>query len=183
MARGRPSKKGLIAEAASNLFRVSGYQGTSIDQVVIEAGVSKPTVYSNFPSKLLLWQEVLMLLIAETERELDAKATALKVSETSFTKGWMALWEQWVASADRIAAYRIHWGERHKLTDVEHGLFHSLEELLVAHLSAWLNAFELSNANFYALVAVSREAYLIPALSKASALPIDVESEISALIK
>ena len=67
MARGRPSKKGLIADAALNLFQVAGYQGTSIDQVVLEAGVSKPTVYSNYPSKQLLWQEVLKQIIERSK--------------------------------------------------------------------------------------------------------------------
>ncbi|WP_157487876.1 TetR/AcrR family transcriptional regulator, partial [Grimontia celer] len=67
MARGRPSKKGLIAETALTLFQVLGYQATSIDQVVLEAGVSKPTVYSNYPSKLSLWQEVLRQIIERSE--------------------------------------------------------------------------------------------------------------------
>ncbi|MEM9533713.1 MAG: TetR/AcrR family transcriptional regulator [Pseudomonadota bacterium] len=54
IARGRPkseSKKEQIYTAASGLFLEHGYDGVSMDQVAIQAGVSKQTVYSHFDSK------------------------------------------------------------------------------------------------------------------------------------
>lgn len=61
MARGRPSKKQHIIDTAGQLFSQLGYQATSIDVVTQTAGVSKPTVYNNFPSKLSLLHEWLIL--------------------------------------------------------------------------------------------------------------------------
>ncbi|WP_075172079.1 TetR/AcrR family transcriptional regulator [Neptunomonas phycophila] len=61
MARGRPSKKQHIIDTAGQLFSHLGYQATSIDVVTQTAGVSKPTVYNNFPSKLSLLHEWLIL--------------------------------------------------------------------------------------------------------------------------
>ncbi len=166
MARGRPSKKGLIATAASSLFRVSGYQGTSIDQVVATAEVSKPTVYSNFPSKLLLWQEVLRLLISASDTELHALRESLAASGSSFTEGWIRLWHAWADNPDRIAAYRIHWGEAHKLTEDEQLLFKRLEEVLIQHLSHWMKQHQIPEVLFPQLMALSREACLISKLAE-----------------
>ena len=61
MARGRPSKKQHIIDTAGQLFSQLGYQATSIDVVTQTASVSKPTVYNNFPSKLSLLHEWLIL--------------------------------------------------------------------------------------------------------------------------
>lgn len=166
MARGRPSKKGLIASAASSLFRVSGYQGTSIDQVVATAGVSKPTVYSNFPSKLLLWQEVLSLLIVASDTELEVLTESLKQSEVDFIAGWIRIWCAWSDSSDRLAAYRIHWGESHKLTRDEHQLFGDFERVLIKHLSNWMVLHQVSDIVFPQLMALSREACLISKLAQ-----------------
>ena len=164
MARGRPSKKGLIADAALNLFKVAGYQGTSIDQVVLEAAVSKPTVYSNYPSKLLLWQEVLRQIIERSALQLAQLETSLKQSSCRFSDGWLAIWQTWSTADDRLAAYRIHWGEQHKLSQDEQHLFDSLEAELVGCLKRWLALHGLAESYFFTLFAVSREAYLLPAI-------------------
>lgn len=58
VARGRPkseSKKEQIHHAASRLFLEHGYDGVNMDQVAIQAGVSKQTVYSHFDSKEALF--------------------------------------------------------------------------------------------------------------------------------
>ncbi len=71
MARGRPSKKSHIIDTALTLFSRLGYQGTSIDQVVVTAAVSKPTVYSNFSSKQILWNQALERIIETAKRDLE----------------------------------------------------------------------------------------------------------------
>ena len=68
MARGRPSKRQLILDTARALFAEKGYQGTSIDLVVKQAGVSKPTVYNNFKTK----QALLFALMEELSKESEA---------------------------------------------------------------------------------------------------------------
>lgn len=181
MARGRPSKKGLIADAALNLFKVSGYQGTSIDQVVLEAAVSKPTVYSNYPSKLVLWQEVLRQIIERSMAELEQLEQSLKNTSTPFANGWVAIWEQWSSEDDRLAAYRIHWGEAHKLSDDEQLLFDSLEQVLARSLQSWLAHHDIPSSYYFTLFAVSREARLLPAIHQRVSQCQELEALITSL--
>ena len=50
-------KRTAILEAAKRLFVQHGYEGTSMDAVAAEAGVSKLTVYSHFGDKDSLFRE------------------------------------------------------------------------------------------------------------------------------
>ncbi len=59
---GRPKdmeKRAAILDAAKRLFPHHGYEGTSMDAVAAEAGVSKLTVYSHFGDKDSLFREAL----------------------------------------------------------------------------------------------------------------------------
>lgn len=50
-----PVKRAAILQAAQLLFLRSGYEGTSMDAIAAEAGVSKLTVYSHFTDKETLY--------------------------------------------------------------------------------------------------------------------------------
>lgn len=165
MARGRPSKKGLITEAALRLFQVAGYQGTSIDQVVLEAGVSKPTIYSHFPSKLVLWQEVLIQINAQSEQAMSKLSEKLERKSTAFVEGWLAIWNLWLSGAERLAVYRIHWGENHKLTQEEQRLFLAFEAILMDELQAWMAHHQIDESLFVVLQGLTREALLVTKLT------------------
>jgi len=57
---GRPKdleKRAAILDAAKNLFTTQGFDGTSMDAIAAEAGVSKLTVYSHFRDKDTLFME------------------------------------------------------------------------------------------------------------------------------
>jgi AcrR family transcriptional regulator len=57
---GRPKdmeKRAAILESAKRLFTEHGFEGTSMDGVAAEAGVSKLTVYSHFGDKDTLFRE------------------------------------------------------------------------------------------------------------------------------
>ena len=59
---GRPKdleKRAAILEAAKRLFPEHGFEGTSMDAVATEAGVSKLTVYSHFGGKEALFIETI----------------------------------------------------------------------------------------------------------------------------
>ena len=121
-SRGRPSKKSHIIESAGQLFCELGYQGTSIDLVVQQAEVSKPTVYNNFPSKLVLykaWQtSELTRLLLELDRwslewcdlqdVRDKKATSLY---------WQSFYEHLFNDKAFLAITRIVNGEPYKLNE------------------------------------------------------------------
>ncbi|GGA39623.1 TetR/AcrR family transcriptional regulator [Dyella nitratireducens] len=52
-------KRSAIIDAAIDEFRVSGYETTSMDRIAARAEVSKRTVYNHFPSKEVLFAEIL----------------------------------------------------------------------------------------------------------------------------
>lgn len=59
---GRPKdleKRAAILEAAKRLFPAQGFDGTSMDAIAAEAGVSKLTVYSHFGGKESLFIETI----------------------------------------------------------------------------------------------------------------------------
>ena len=53
------AKRAQITDAAHRLFLADGFAGTSIDAIVAEAGVSKQTLYTYFPTKIDLLSAVL----------------------------------------------------------------------------------------------------------------------------
>ncbi len=53
------AKRAQITDAAHRLFLADGFAGTSIDAIVAEAGVSKQTLYTCFPTKIDLLSAVL----------------------------------------------------------------------------------------------------------------------------
>jgi AcrR family transcriptional regulator len=55
-----------ILETAQDLFYRQGYQGTVVNQIISDAGVSKPTFYNHFDSK-----EGLCVATLQRKRELD----------------------------------------------------------------------------------------------------------------
>ncbi|WP_295120847.1 TetR/AcrR family transcriptional regulator [uncultured Leifsonia sp.] len=60
-ASGRPraSSRGMLAEAAAELFLEQTYAGTTVDDIARRAGVSRATFFNYFSSKSdLLWLEV-----------------------------------------------------------------------------------------------------------------------------
>lgn len=54
-----------ILDAAFELFYAQGYQGTTVDQVIAKSGISKPTVYSYFPTK----QDLCIAYVEERHRQ------------------------------------------------------------------------------------------------------------------
>ena len=78
---GRPKdleKRAAILEAAKRLFPQHGFEGTSMDAVAAEAGVSKLTVYSHFGGKESLFIETIRCkcdgLLPRTLFEVDVDA-------------------------------------------------------------------------------------------------------------
>ena len=49
-----------IREAAIGAFLVSGYDGTTMEQIAVRAGVSKQTVYKHFDDKQHLFADIVL---------------------------------------------------------------------------------------------------------------------------
>ena len=56
----RLNRERAILDAALKVFAAQGYTGASMDAVAAEAGVTKPTLYSYFPSKESLFQAMML---------------------------------------------------------------------------------------------------------------------------
>ncbi|MBD9503603.1 TetR/AcrR family transcriptional regulator [Pseudomonas sp. BGr12] len=71
-----PAKRKAILEAAKELFVRYGYDGSSMEAIAAEAGVSKLTVYSHFTDKETLFVEAVQAKCAERMPELFAEPPA-----------------------------------------------------------------------------------------------------------
>ena len=168
MARGRPSKKSHIIDTALTLFSRLGYQGTSIDQVVVTAEVSKPTVYSNFSSKQILWNQALERILETANKDLSA----LDYSDKAPIEQWLSLWLLWLEDKNRLAVYRIMLGESHKMDSTSFACFEQLQARFDNALEQLLEGLEqpLSVTQKFVLKAASKEALLMPNLYASQAL-------------
>lgn len=54
----KAEKRQMILEAACRIFSEKGYHNARVEEIALEAGVGKGTVYEYFPSKKYLFQQV-----------------------------------------------------------------------------------------------------------------------------
>ncbi|MCM3629617.1 TetR/AcrR family transcriptional regulator [Paenibacillus glycanilyticus] len=75
-----------IIEAAARMFSRSGYHRTSMDEIALEAGVAKGTLYYHFPGKAQMFQALItegLHMITETIRsEIDRDRSLEEQIET-----------------------------------------------------------------------------------------------------
>ena len=64
------STKRALLDSATALFTDHGYAGTSLDEVVAAARVTKGALYHHFPSKLALFENVFLRVQEETTTEI-----------------------------------------------------------------------------------------------------------------
>ena len=71
------STKAALLDSARDLFTQHGYAGTSLDEVVAAARVTKGALYHHFPSKLALFESVFLDVQDATSKEVsEAIATS-----------------------------------------------------------------------------------------------------------
>jgi TetR/AcrR family transcriptional repressor of mexJK operon len=72
-AETRQTKKELeILSVASDYFLSHGYQGTSINAMARDSGISKESIYRYFPSKKMLFEAVITKELAEYQQRLHS---------------------------------------------------------------------------------------------------------------
>lgn len=110
---GRPkdeAKRAAIFGAAQRLFLQHGLQGTSMDAIAAEAGVSKLTVYSHFADKDALFKEV----IADKCEQLAPPESFVRLAEAGAQEALTQIAESFVrlmSNADVLAMHRVVIGE------------------------------------------------------------------------
>jgi AcrR family transcriptional regulator len=179
MARGRPSKRQLILDSAIGLIAELGYQGTSIDLVVQKAGVSKPTVYNNFPTKQALFQAYLAQMIQQLTDKLKDISNNKNLAEVP---GLIKLYSEIAQTPEMLAIYRVYFGEQHKLDDATAALITAFDNLLLEWSKQRLavSGETLSATQLFMVMAVCREGIVIPALSASAPLE---ESQLEKIIQ
>ena len=68
-------KRRTVLQSAEELFLTRGFNGTSMDEVAVHAGVSKQTVYKHFADKERLFSEVVTSTVNEASDPVHACAT------------------------------------------------------------------------------------------------------------
>lgn len=104
-----PAKRRAILEAAKTLFLRHGYDGSSMDAIAAEAGVSKLTVYSHFNDKETLFSaavqakclEQLPELLFELPEEVPLESQLLEIA-----RGFLAL----INSRESVEMHRMMIG-------------------------------------------------------------------------
>jgi AcrR family transcriptional regulator len=72
------STKRALVESATTLFTDHGYAGTSLDEVVAAARVTKGALYHHFPSKLALFESVFDRVQESTTQKIEKAINASK---------------------------------------------------------------------------------------------------------
>jgi TetR/AcrR family transcriptional repressor of mexJK operon len=108
-APGRPKdleKGAAILDAAKRLFTAQGFDGTSMDQIAAEAGVSKLTVYSHFGDKESLFaaaakaycEQRLPSTLFEAHPEVPLRERLMQIARAFFAM---------VSAPEAVAGHRI----------------------------------------------------------------------------
>lgn len=164
MAKGRPSKKHVILDTAQQLFALHGYQGTAIDLVVREAGVSKPTVYNNFPSK----QALLQSLISRQLAIIETRQRNLVISNSDCLDRLFDIFSQVITHPFELALYKIYYGESYKLDQLTLQLFMQMAQLTENNCRLILNHGSHKKEQTTAIIAIYKNALLTNTLASKS---------------
>ena len=98
----------LIVEAAGRLFGERGYDGTRLDHVAAEAGVTKPVLYRHFDGKRALY----LALLARHREDLGSFAAAIPETGT-LEERLRAVVDVWLTYvADHAYAWRMLFRDR-----------------------------------------------------------------------
>ncbi|MGI5912540.1 MAG: TetR/AcrR family transcriptional regulator [Syntrophomonadaceae bacterium] len=65
------SKRDIILDAAVTVFSAKGYHNTRMEEIAVNAGIGKGTIYEYFDSKLQLFQEILERSLGKYYESLD----------------------------------------------------------------------------------------------------------------
>lgn len=128
LSRGEQAERnrGLVLDAARQVFLARGYHGATLEQIADEAGFSKGVVYSQFTSKADLFLALLEARIAERAAENARAAGSLPGGLPAFldhlargdqaTPGWVLLVIEFRVHAARDAELSGRYAALHART-------------------------------------------------------------------
>ncbi|WP_407296231.1 TetR/AcrR family transcriptional regulator [Stutzerimonas zhaodongensis] len=101
-----PAKRQAILDAARNLFLSNGYEGSSMDAIAAEAGVSKLTLYSHFKDKEALFAAAVKA-ICETQLPRKLFVVSEDASIRQVLLGIARAFQELVNSPESIGLHRV----------------------------------------------------------------------------
>ena len=90
--RRKDARPGEIIEAALDLFVTSGFNGTRLEDVARQAGISKGTLYLYFSSKEDLFRAVVQEVIVPEVEKAERHASEFKGSQSELIKTLILNW-------------------------------------------------------------------------------------------
>ena len=118
--------RGQIVEAATRLFADKGFEGTSIEAVLVETKVSRGALYHHFPSKEALFEAVVVAVEHDNTKKLIAQAGRKTDPVESLIAGcdaWLEMTrDPVVRRITLIDAPSVLGWKRWREIDAEHGL-------------------------------------------------------------
>jgi len=140
-----------IEDAALEVFYKNGYHGTTIADITNRAGVAAGTFYLYFPSKLVLYQHILMSLSHDIRKEIASKVNEKETRYEKEREGiktfinyalerpemYNIIWESLYIDRDLFRDYYISFAGRYRKglnRAVEEGEIRSLDTEVVSYV-------------------------------------------------
>ncbi len=131
-------KRQAILATAFRLFRMQGFDKTSVSEITAEVGGSKATIYSHFPSKEELFVECMMAAaenyMAGTLKHFDASSADPAVALFDFGKSYL----NFICSPEQLEVRRLMIAEAARSSTGK--LFFDKISALRTHVSAFMSA-------------------------------------------
>ena len=96
-----PDVRAAVLQAATRLFAAHGFDGTTLQDVALAVGVSKPAVLHHFPSKEHIRKAVLDAILEHWQGTLPRLLLAATASEERFEAVFGELFRFFAADSDR----------------------------------------------------------------------------------
>lgn len=108
MTREQQHNRALLLEAAERIFAARGVAGASLDDVALEAGLTKGAVYSNFRNKGELILEVIRYRQTLSQEAQDFHAIFDRATnDFERLEAWCGIWVLTAKSGDRSSYARL----------------------------------------------------------------------------
>lgn len=111
----RLNRERQILDAALTVFAAQGYSGTTMDAVAAEAGVTKPTLYSYFPSKESLFQA---MMLGKRDLMLDVFAHPSRKGMVTDLLNFAWAYAETVMRPDMLSLARLIIGEVSRFPEI-----------------------------------------------------------------
>ncbi len=115
ITRGRKFEQ--VRDGASAVFMREGYAAASVDEIARAANVSKATLYSYFPDKRLMFQEVLRAALDQGFREAVFRADHAAAPAKALP-GVLTTLAGWLVSEPQLSLHRIVVAEATRFPEI-----------------------------------------------------------------